>query len=171
MTCFLHVWSVRVNLSLFHQKFSSLGFSSLHGISLSQGCPPMSPTMVISTTWMFTVPHNPLLQNVKACVDDLNSLLRVEPENAAALKLLQDAQKKKKWQRERTHPITEAPTITWPLPSKPHTHTAPRTHRGSVQVFILKCFSWGVSHLSIYIYENNLKIWLTLGLTFIEPKY
>lgn len=35
------------------------------------------------------------LQDVKACVDDLNSLLKVEPKNSAALKLLQDVQKKK----------------------------------------------------------------------------
>ncbi|XP_026163427.1 mitochondrial import receptor subunit TOM34 isoform X2 [Mastacembelus armatus] len=34
------------------------------------------------------------LKNVKACVDDLNSLLRVEPKNTAALKLLQEVQKK-----------------------------------------------------------------------------
>lgn len=35
------------------------------------------------------------LQDVKACVDDLNTLLRVEPKNTAALKLLQEVQKKK----------------------------------------------------------------------------
>ncbi|KAM9362443.1 mitochondrial import receptor subunit TOM34 [Symphorus nematophorus] len=35
------------------------------------------------------------LKDVKACVDDLNNLLKVEPKNTAALKLLQDVQKKK----------------------------------------------------------------------------
>lgn len=35
------------------------------------------------------------LQDVRACVDDLNSLLKVEPKNSAALKLLQEVQKKK----------------------------------------------------------------------------
>ncbi|XP_029990359.1 LOW QUALITY PROTEIN: mitochondrial import receptor subunit TOM34 [Sphaeramia orbicularis] len=35
------------------------------------------------------------LQVIKACVDDLNTLLRVEPKNTAALKLLQEVQKKK----------------------------------------------------------------------------
>lgn len=35
------------------------------------------------------------LQDIKACVDDLNSLLRVEPKNTAALKLLQEVQRKK----------------------------------------------------------------------------
>lgn len=35
------------------------------------------------------------LQDVKGCVDDLNGLLKVEPNNSAALKLLQDVQKKK----------------------------------------------------------------------------
>lgn len=35
------------------------------------------------------------MQDVKACVDDLNNLLRVEPKNTAALKLLQEVQKKK----------------------------------------------------------------------------
>lgn len=36
-----------------------------------------------------------LLQDVAACVDDLSTLLRVEPKNVAALKLLQEVQKKK----------------------------------------------------------------------------
>ncbi|TMS19354.1 Mitochondrial import receptor subunit TOM34 [Larimichthys crocea] len=35
------------------------------------------------------------LKDIKACVDDLNNLLKVEPKNSAALKLLQDVQKKK----------------------------------------------------------------------------
>ncbi|XP_049437000.1 mitochondrial import receptor subunit TOM34 [Epinephelus fuscoguttatus] len=35
------------------------------------------------------------LKNIKACEDDLNSLLKVEPKNSAALKLLQEVQKKK----------------------------------------------------------------------------
>ncbi|XP_069025744.1 mitochondrial import receptor subunit TOM34 isoform X1 [Embiotoca jacksoni] len=35
------------------------------------------------------------LKDVKACVDDLNGLLKVEPKNSAALKLLQEVQKKK----------------------------------------------------------------------------
>lgn len=35
------------------------------------------------------------LKDVKACVDDLNNLLTVEPKNGAALKLLQEVQKKK----------------------------------------------------------------------------
>ncbi|XP_039971763.1 mitochondrial import receptor subunit TOM34 [Xiphias gladius] len=35
------------------------------------------------------------LKDIKACVDDLNSLLKVEPKNTAALKLLQEVQKKK----------------------------------------------------------------------------
>ncbi|XP_041638620.1 mitochondrial import receptor subunit TOM34 [Cheilinus undulatus] len=35
------------------------------------------------------------LKDVKACVDDLNNLLKVEPKNTAALKLLQEVQKKK----------------------------------------------------------------------------
>ncbi|KAM7401593.1 hypothetical protein PAMP_016898 [Pampus punctatissimus] len=35
------------------------------------------------------------LQNINACVDDLNRLLKVEPKNTAALKLLQEVQKKK----------------------------------------------------------------------------
>ncbi|XP_029946754.1 mitochondrial import receptor subunit TOM34 [Salarias fasciatus] len=34
------------------------------------------------------------LQNLRACVDDLNSLLKEEPKNGAALKLLQEVQKK-----------------------------------------------------------------------------
>ncbi|KAM7421909.1 hypothetical protein PAMA_010130 [Pampus argenteus] len=36
------------------------------------------------------------LQNINACVDDLNRLLKVEPKNTAAEKLLQEVQKKKK---------------------------------------------------------------------------
>lgn len=36
------------------------------------------------------------LQDVKACVEDLNNLLKVEPKNSAAMKLLQEVQKKKK---------------------------------------------------------------------------
>lgn len=35
------------------------------------------------------------LKDVKACMDDLNRLLKVEPKNTAALKLLQEVQKKK----------------------------------------------------------------------------
>ncbi|XP_042366061.1 mitochondrial import receptor subunit TOM34 [Plectropomus leopardus] len=35
------------------------------------------------------------LKDIKACEDDLNSLLKVEPKNSAALKLLQEVQKKK----------------------------------------------------------------------------
>ncbi|KAM7005494.1 mitochondrial import receptor subunit TOM34 [Tautogolabrus adspersus] len=35
------------------------------------------------------------LKDAKACVDDLNKLLKVEPKNTAALKLLQEVQKKK----------------------------------------------------------------------------
>lgn len=35
------------------------------------------------------------LQNVKSCIDDLNNLLKIEPKNSAALKLLQEVQKKK----------------------------------------------------------------------------
>ncbi|XP_076601240.1 mitochondrial import receptor subunit TOM34 [Chaetodon auriga] len=35
------------------------------------------------------------LKDVQACVDDLNDLLKVEPKNTAALKLLQEVQKKK----------------------------------------------------------------------------
>ncbi|KAM6927744.1 mitochondrial import receptor subunit TOM34 [Xenentodon cancila] len=35
------------------------------------------------------------LKDIKACVGDLNSLLKVEPANTAALKLLQEVQKKK----------------------------------------------------------------------------
>lgn len=35
------------------------------------------------------------LQNLKSCIDDLNNLLKIEPKNSAALKLLQDVQKKK----------------------------------------------------------------------------
>ncbi|XP_035518737.1 mitochondrial import receptor subunit TOM34 [Morone saxatilis] len=35
------------------------------------------------------------LKDIKACVDDLNNLLKVEPKNVAALKLLQEVQKKK----------------------------------------------------------------------------
>ncbi|XP_059186241.1 mitochondrial import receptor subunit TOM34 [Centropristis striata] len=35
------------------------------------------------------------LKEIKACEDDLNTLLKVEPKNMAALKLLQEAQKKK----------------------------------------------------------------------------
>ncbi|XP_071349848.1 mitochondrial import receptor subunit TOM34 [Trachinotus anak] len=35
------------------------------------------------------------LKDVNTCVDDLNRLLKVEPKNSAALKLLQEAQKKK----------------------------------------------------------------------------
>ncbi|KAI3369688.1 hypothetical protein L3Q82_024532 [Scortum barcoo] len=35
------------------------------------------------------------LKDTKACVDDLNNLLKVEPKNTAALKLLQEVQKKK----------------------------------------------------------------------------
>ncbi|XP_041810595.1 mitochondrial import receptor subunit TOM34 [Chelmon rostratus] len=35
------------------------------------------------------------LKDIKACVDDLNNLLKVEPKNTAALKLLQEVQKKK----------------------------------------------------------------------------
>ncbi|KAK7915682.1 hypothetical protein WMY93_011443 [Mugilogobius chulae] len=35
------------------------------------------------------------LQNLKSCTDDLNSLLKIEPKNGAALKLLQEVQKKK----------------------------------------------------------------------------
>ncbi|XP_063329795.1 mitochondrial import receptor subunit TOM34 [Pelmatolapia mariae] len=35
------------------------------------------------------------LKDVRACMDDLNSLLKVEPKNSAALKLLQEVQKKK----------------------------------------------------------------------------
>ncbi|CAL9703995.1 unnamed protein product [Knipowitschia caucasica] len=35
------------------------------------------------------------LQNFKSCVDDLNRLLKVEPKNGAALKLLQEVQKRK----------------------------------------------------------------------------
>ncbi|XP_029682367.1 mitochondrial import receptor subunit TOM34 [Takifugu rubripes] len=35
------------------------------------------------------------LKEVKACVEDLNKLLRVEPKNTAALKLLEDVQKRK----------------------------------------------------------------------------
>lgn len=35
------------------------------------------------------------LQNLKSCIDDLNNLLKVEPKNSAALKLLQEVQKKK----------------------------------------------------------------------------
>lgn len=35
------------------------------------------------------------LRDVKACVDDLNNLLKVEPKNMAAVKLLQEVQKKK----------------------------------------------------------------------------
>ncbi|MEQ2217994.1 hypothetical protein XENOCAPTIV_027647, partial [Xenoophorus captivus] len=35
------------------------------------------------------------LQDIKPCVDDLSSLLKVEPKNTAALKLLQEVQKKK----------------------------------------------------------------------------
>lgn len=34
------------------------------------------------------------LQNLKSCIDDLNNLLKIEPKNSAALKLLQDVQKK-----------------------------------------------------------------------------
>lgn len=34
------------------------------------------------------------LKNVRACIDDLNSLLKEEPKNGAALKLLQEVQKK-----------------------------------------------------------------------------
>lgn len=35
------------------------------------------------------------LKDIKACEDDLNNLLKVEPKNTAALKLLQEVQKKK----------------------------------------------------------------------------
>ncbi|MEQ2161390.1 hypothetical protein GOODEAATRI_009160 [Goodea atripinnis] len=35
------------------------------------------------------------LKDIKPCVDDLSSLLKVEPKNTAALKLLQEVQKKK----------------------------------------------------------------------------
>ncbi|XP_070758591.1 mitochondrial import receptor subunit TOM34 [Enoplosus armatus] len=35
------------------------------------------------------------LKDIKACVDDLNNLLKVEPKNTAALKMLQEVQKKK----------------------------------------------------------------------------
>lgn len=35
------------------------------------------------------------LQEVKACIEDLNKLLSVEPKNTAALKLLQEVQKRK----------------------------------------------------------------------------
>lgn len=35
------------------------------------------------------------LKDIKTCVDDLNNLLKVEPKNSAALKLLQEVQKKK----------------------------------------------------------------------------
>uniref|UniRef100_UPI0037E8A49C mitochondrial import receptor subunit TOM34 n=1 Tax=Semicossyphus pulcher TaxID=241346 RepID=UPI0037E8A49C len=35
------------------------------------------------------------LKDAKACVDDLNNLLKVEPKNSAALKMLQEVQKKK----------------------------------------------------------------------------
>lgn len=34
------------------------------------------------------------LQNLKSCIDDLNNLLKIEPKNSAALKLLQEVQKK-----------------------------------------------------------------------------
>lgn len=34
------------------------------------------------------------LQNLKSCIDDLNNLLKIEPKNSAALKMLQEVQKK-----------------------------------------------------------------------------
>lgn len=35
-----------------------------------------------------------VLQDTKGCVEDLNKLLKVEPKNTAALKLLQEVQRK-----------------------------------------------------------------------------
>ena len=50
------------------------------------------------------------LQDSKACMEDLNRLLRVEPKNTAALKLLQEVQKKKWWPIRK---VEEVGIIMW----------------------------------------------------------
>lgn len=50
------------------------------------------------TKLLILTPGLSFVQDIKTCVDDLNNLLKVDPKNSAALKLLQEVQKKK-WGR------------------------------------------------------------------------
>lgn len=50
---------------------------------------------LLNLVWFFNSELlSSFLQDIKACVDDLNNLLKVESKNTAALKLLQEVQKK-----------------------------------------------------------------------------
>lgn len=76
---------------------------ALRGLKVREAAGPVHLSHVLLGVLLGVLPRSssqaasspPPPQEVTACVEDLNKLLRLEPKNTAALKLLQDVQNRK----------------------------------------------------------------------------